>query len=292
MQVLVLDAAEWISRFTVSQLQLAGVDVLVSGMTQAAAERLFPARSGATSVQALDEELFENPGSLRRAFEPLDAVLAAPGGAHAADPARQYRLIRTAFEVGLAHFVRISKCDDERHAAAQAGGVDVNADLKASGLPFTILEPTLMDSVMVEHASEIRDLGIWLGSAPRGRNAFIDPRDVVAATAAVLLQARPMGELYLPGPETLSYAEVAAVLSQLLQRDIFYRVVPPDEQVQAMTAQGLSPSQTRRRLARDAATEHQGEPALNDAVLRLTGRPPGTLGNYLEDHRCIFACAD
>jgi nucleoside-diphosphate-sugar epimerase len=74
------------------------------------------------------------------------------------------------------------------------------------------------------HTSDIRDRDEICVPAGRGATAFVDAVDVGAVAAAALLD--PAGHRCrawtITGPEALNYAQVAAILSQILGRPICY----------------------------------------------------------------------
>lgn len=93
-----------------------------------------------------------------------------------------------------------------------------------SGIPYTFLRPSFfMQNLSTTHRSEIIDLNEILVPAGHGKTSFIDVRDI--ADIAVLALTEPGHETRaypLTGSESLSYGEIAQILTEELGRKISY----------------------------------------------------------------------
>lgn len=288
-RVLVLGASGHIGRGVVRQLRLYDAKITAPGVTPSLAQKLFPSSAEGSPVHLVDDVAIGEDTACRL-LDGIDAIFTAtrPGGSD--DSRWTSAIVLAAAKLGTPHFVRLAALNDESPSSVLVDDNDPAADLKAAGIAHTVLRTTLLDSTLFEQAPDICDTGTLTGSAPSGRNAFVDPRDVIAASTGAVLNRRPADEtLTLTGPESLTYAEVAELFSTLLERPIAYRCMTVAEHLAALQDKGLSLAQARHRVSRDAATEAAGAIAINDNILRLAGRPAGDLGSYLEDHRCAFA---
>ncbi len=90
--------------------------------------------------------------------------------------------------------------------------------------PYTFLRPNFfMQNLSTTYAAPIRDRGEIFVPAGRSRTAFIDARDVGAVAAVTLTHPGHVGKAYtLSGEQSLTYREVAAVMSEVLGRPIRY----------------------------------------------------------------------
>ncbi|THD60580.1 hypothetical protein [Phenylobacterium sp.] len=289
MRVLIVEAEGWIGRAAVRQLQLEGMDVLVFGLSPNTASRLFLDRTGVRPIQVIGDGQLDVAGDAPGQLARLDAILVAADRGPGKAQDRLTRLIAVASQNGRPHLIQIATADAVRRRHAATRDSEGPGPLDVPAIPTTTLLPTLLDSTMLEHAAEIATTGQWRGSAARGAPAFIDPRDVVACARAVVMKGRGLGRVQLTGPRHLSYAEVAGALSTILHREITYEAVSPEDQLADLLARGLSHAQAADWVSRDAMTESQSPAPLTDSVLALTGRAPGSLAAYLEDHRCAFA---
>jgi uncharacterized protein YbjT (DUF2867 family) len=97
--------------------------------------------------------------------------------------------------------------------------------LRGSGLGWTFLRAAyFMQNLSTTHAPDIRDRDEIVVPAGAGRTSFVDAEDVAAVAARALLDpAAHLGRAWTPtGPVALGYADVARVLSDVLDRPIRY----------------------------------------------------------------------
>ncbi|MEO0565861.1 MAG: SDR family oxidoreductase, partial [Chloroflexota bacterium] len=100
----------------------------------------------------------------------------------------------------------------------------IEAALRDSGLPWTFLRPGFFDqNLSTTHAADIRDRDTVFVPAGNGRTSFIDVRDIGAVTARTLTEEGHTEQAYtLTGDESLTYHEIATILSDVLGRPIRY----------------------------------------------------------------------
>jgi uncharacterized protein YbjT (DUF2867 family) len=165
------------------------------------------------------------------------------------------------------------------------------ADLKASGLPWTILEPTFFMQNLLMAAETVREQGAVYFDWGAGRAGMIDLRDVVDCAVAVLTgQAGAVeGETFvLTGPAAIGFADVAATLSRLTGRPVEYVPVPHEAASEAMVAMGV-PEWIAAGYAELGAGFEQGYADLTtDNVHRLSGHTPRDLEQFARDHAQLF----
>jgi NAD(P)H dehydrogenase (quinone) len=171
----------------------------------------------------------------------------------------------------------------------QRGHAALDETARAQPIGYTTLRPAVFTTAVTDLADEISSADGWTGSAPRGRNPLIDPRDVGACAAAVLLQGRWWGQhLDLTGPALYSWPEVAALLTSELGRPITYWPGDEDAVRSDTLRRGLPEAFAEVLVARDRAVEAGENELLTDLVQRLTGAVPRTLAAYLHEHRSEF----
>ena len=95
----------------------------------------------------------------------------------------------------------------------------------AGPFDWTVLRPAdFMQNLETVLADEIRDHGEIALPAGRGRSPLVDVEDVAEVAARVLTRDGHVGRGYdLTGPAALDFAEVASVLSDVLDRPVRYR---------------------------------------------------------------------
>ena len=157
--------------------------------------------------------------------------------------------------------------------------------LEASGSPWAVLRPNwFMDNFGSYWIEGVRRGEIAL-PAGDGRTSFIDARDIALSAVGALTSDRGDGQAWnLTGPEALTYAEAAEVLSKATGRPIAYRPIDDAAFVASMTGAGM-PADYAGFLAAILGAVRAGQAAeVTGAVEHLAGRPPRDLRAHARDH--------
>jgi uncharacterized protein YbjT (DUF2867 family) len=162
--------------------------------------------------------------------------------------------------------------------------------LAASGLPFTVLRPNSFHQNMLWLAETIRDQSTFHLPLRDARVSLVDVRDIAVVAALVLTGAGHEGKTYeITGPEALSFADVAAALSDALGRPVRYLDVPPEAALDSMLKAGM-PAWNARAVVELYGEFAAGKAArVTDAVERLTGHPPIPFARFARDHAAAFS---
>jgi NAD(P)H dehydrogenase (quinone) len=145
--------------------------------------------------------------------------------------------------------------------------------IEESGLEFCFLRPSFLMQNLLSIPIRAGLLPAPMGRAPI---AMIDARDVAACAVAALLDEEASGHgWHLTGPAPVTFKEAAARLGAR------YVKVPARLAARALRRQGASAFEIDHavRMAAYFATGADGAPT--DAVVRLTGRRPRTLEQFL-----------
>jgi uncharacterized protein YbjT (DUF2867 family) len=185
--------------------------------------------------------------------------------------------------------VRSSILGADRESPAEFVNAHTRCDryLEDSGLPHAIVRPNLfLQNIPESTIPSVDASGSFYVDAGEARISMVDTRDVAAVAAVILTQPGHVGANYdVTGPEALSYADVAAKLTNATGRRITYVAAPDDAVRQALLGAGLSEwfatalvglYQDYRRSGTDGYAAQ-----VTDTVERLTGRPPRSLDNLL-----------
>jgi uncharacterized protein YbjT (DUF2867 family) len=205
--------------------------------------------------------------------------------------ALQREVIETAGRAKLPQLVRLSVLSTGHRSLGvnQRSHATLDDIVLRSGLPYTSLRPALFSTSVLDVADQIRTTGGWSGGSAHGRNPFIDPRDVAATAAAVLLDETTWGRHHeLTGPALHSWPEVATLLTQELGEPVSFRPVNDDTLRAISQDRGLPPAIADMMVAREHAIEAGENERLTDTVARLTGSVPRPLSDYLHEHRAAF----
>lgn len=149
----------------------------------------------------------------------------------------------------------------------------------------TVLRPSwFMQNFVGDHplAHSIRESREIVTATGVGRLGFIDADDIAATAVEALLAPEPVGEeLVLTGPESLSYADAAAILSEVLGHHIRHVDVSPAERASQFTAAGLSEEFAGVLAALDERISAGEQDFVTTTVRDVTGRPPTSLRDFL-----------
>jgi uncharacterized protein YbjT (DUF2867 family) len=161
--------------------------------------------------------------------------------------------------------------------------------LAATGMAWTVLQPTFFMQNFLWEAAGIRSTGGFAMPLRGARIAYIDARDIAAAAAAVLLGEGHHGRCYpLTGGEALTGPELALAFSEALGRPVRFVERSLEEEEAALVSSGLDPALARLSVE-FFSLAHDGRLAvLSDAVEKLTGRPPLRFRRFLADYSDRF----
>jgi uncharacterized protein YbjT (DUF2867 family) len=167
---------------------------------------------------------------------------------------------------------------------------EVDAELRASGIGWTLLRPHLYMQNLLRAVEPVRREGVLASPMGDGRYPLVDTRDVGEAAAAVLAEpARHAGATHvLTGPEPLAYARVAWALGEVAGRTVRYEAVPPAEYEERLLAAGM-PGWRAFDLAHIARAYGPAGDEPAPGIALLLGRPPRSLAAFLADHAAAFA---
>jgi uncharacterized protein YbjT (DUF2867 family) len=257
--------------------------LLAAGAAVRAASRSGQAVAGASGV-AFD---YAQPATWAAAFDGVDrAYVMLPAG-----HVQAKELLQPVVSALAARQVKI--------VLQSAYGVDaddsipyrqVELALERSGTPFVILRPNwFADNFHTYWRASVLQGRIAV-PAGRGRTSFVSARDIAASAVAALCETRFDGQAFeLTGPEALDYGQAAAMLGEVLGREISYRAIDDAQFVAGMSAAGV-PADYANFLAALFHPVREGWTAgVSDAVKRLSGRPPQSLRDYALAHSAQLA---
>lgn len=157
--------------------------------------------------------------------------------------------------------------------------------LFASGLAFTILQPTAYMQNLLNSWPEIVDRGVYRTAwSDRAPISLVDLDDVAEAAATVLTQASHEGATYeIVGTPALTPAQIAQVLSRQLERPV--RAQPEavsDWQVRAR-ANGMGETEAERLALMSRYYDQHGLVGNCNVLRWLLGREPTSLANFVTE---------
>ena len=207
-------------------------------------------------------------------------------------PAQELNVIDSAARAGAQHVVKItSKASPHSPIARQRGQAEIEAGLIASGLDYTLLRNNFYMQNFLMLAPAIAKTSSFGSSAGAGQVGLVDTRDVgaVAAEIAASPDAHVGKTYWLTGPELLSYADVAAVLSKVLGCPIEFSELTREEEKQGMISAGV-PEQIAAMNAHAVSLIAEGDSAwLSEDVPTVLGRPAHSFEQFARDNAAAFS---
>ena len=249
-----------------------------------------PEREQATLPEGVEwvEFDFERPETWGVAFEGVDAMflMRPPAITRVGDSITP--AIDAAERVGVEHVVVLSVLGAEKNPILPHRKIEKH--VLDTDLDWTFLRPSFfMQNLIQTHREEIVEQDEIVVPAGSGTTSFVDAADIAAVAATALAEPGHEGQAYdITGPEALTYHEVAAVLSDVLDREISYDEPSLIEFVRHSRRQGrdwpfivvMAGIYTTARLGLAGR--------VTDDVERLLGRPPRSFREWAEENAEAF----
>jgi uncharacterized protein YbjT (DUF2867 family) len=118
------------------------------------------------------------------------------------------------------------------------------------------------------------------GDALRGVSAVYLIAPAVAGHALTDDQSHNT-EHVLTGPEALTYADAAGIITDATGRTVGHRSVSADESARRIAAHGVPAEFAKALAAMDVAISDGAEDRVTDTVHRVTGRPARTFSSFV-----------
>jgi NAD(P)H dehydrogenase (quinone) len=208
-------------------------------------------------------------------------------------------LVAAACAVGVRNIVYVSFINAEKDATFILGRDHFHTEeyIRSTGIPFTFLRMSLyMDKAPLHVSNDY----VIRGPAGEGRVAWVARDDIADVAVAVLTRGVHSGHTYdVTGPEALTLAETAELLSSVTGCKISYQPQTPHEARTLLNSSRLDKwVEERRALTGKGIHEYElevwishylqiatGEAAIvSDTVPRLTGHQAQSLADYLDEH--------
>jgi NAD(P)H dehydrogenase (quinone) len=272
MTIAITGATGQLGRLVVDKLKtkVPGADIVALVRT--------PAKAAALGVTAREAD-YNRPETLGPALEGVDTLLLVSSNEVGKRAAQHRTVIEAAKRAGVKRIVYTSLLHADTSPLSLAEEhLQTEAELKASGVPFTILRNGWYTENYTGSIAGALAGGALVGSAGEGRISSAMRLDYAEAAVAALVGEGHEGKTYeLAGDEAWTLSELAAEISRQTGREIPYKNLPEAEYAAALEGFGL-PEGLAQAIAGWDAGASQG--ALFDDSRRLSaliGRPTTTL---------------
>ncbi|MGJ8725040.1 MAG: SDR family oxidoreductase [Roseibacillus sp.] len=231
---------------------------------------------------------YEQPESLAEAFVGVGRILVVSSNARASggDPLVQHRAVfDTAKKAGAQRIVFTSQM-----AASASSPFPPMRDYAASeailaecGVPFTILRHGFYGTSGIQMMADALTTG-QLTTAQDGKISWVAHRDLAEAAALILTGEAAFEGATPPltGPEALDFADLAALVSQLQEKQITHTILSDDAMRAPFVAGGIPDSIIEMVLGLYLAARNDAWNSVDPTLQNLLGRPLITMREQLE----------
>ncbi|QFU88190.1 NmrA family NAD(P)-binding protein [Amycolatopsis sp. YIM 10] len=162
--------------------------------------------------------------------------------------------------------------------------------LVREGFPeWTVLRPSwFMQNFTGEHAvaQGIRSAGEIVTATGSGRVAFVDADDIAVVAARALLDQVPHNtDHVITGPQALSYADAAEIITEVTGKPVRHRSLDTGEFAELLAATGLPREFAAVLAGLDEEIRHGAEDRVATTVDEVVGRPARTFAGFVAAHR-------
>ncbi len=244
-----------------------------------------PEKAADLGVAARAFDYNAQPATLASALAGVETLLLISGNEVGRRAPQHRNVIAAAQQAGVRRVVYTSVLHaDASPLDLAAEHRATEADLKASGVPYTILRNGWYTE---NYAGSIQGAlagGAVVGSAGEGRISSATRADFAEGAAAALTGAGHEGQTYeFAGDEGWTLADLAAELSRQTGRDIPYRDLPVAEYAQVLVGAGLPEGFAHALAAYDVHASHGALFDDSRQLSRLIGRPTTPLADAVAE---------
>ncbi|MFD9904229.1 SDR family oxidoreductase [Streptomyces sp. NPDC059063] len=209
----------------------------------------------------------------------------------AAFPDGPAEVIARAKQAGVRRIVALSSysvLDDDPKNQIAVRHRDLERQIEESGLEWTFLRPAGgFAATALEWAGQIRATGVARSPFGQAQTAPVHEKDIAAVAAKALLTDELVGAAPLfSGPQSLSYADRARVIGDVLGEPVRFEELTHDEARGEWLKVGIPPHAVEARLRMFAKLVGQPHPI--SPVDVYLGRPGLTFAQWVSDHADAF----
>ncbi|KAJ2928722.1 hypothetical protein H1R20_g8400, partial [Candolleomyces eurysporus] len=144
---------------------------------------------------------------------------------------------------------------------------------KGPNIDYFVLRPTwFTENFFTTQAQSIREHGEIVTVVPKGRIPFIAVEDIAQAGFEYITQGSSVKDKVIIGPESLTYGEVAQILSEVIGKPVTHKAISPAEQEARYTSFGMTPEYARFLVAEEVKTDGDTEAALVEKENKFVGK--------------------
>ncbi|HKL43420.1 MAG TPA: SDR family oxidoreductase [Clostridia bacterium] len=162
--------------------------------------------------------------------------------------------------------------------------------IKKEKIPYTFLRPSFfMQNLSTTHKKEIKENDEIYIPAGKGKTNFIDVRDIAEVASLVLREEEHKNKAYeLTGKESLSYYEIANILSEELGRKIVYKDPSIIKFFITKKKEGLSIGKILIMIGLYTVAKLGKANKITNEVQNLLGKEPIKFSEFVKDYKEVW----
>ena len=280
MTLVVTGATGQLGRLVIESLLRRGAspaDVVATGRNQARLAELahLGVRTAVTD--------YDDPGTLRAAFEGADRVLLISGGEVGRRVAQHTAVVEAARDagVGLLAYTSLPQADTARMPLADDHR-ETERVIRESGIPFTLLRNSWYLENYLGQLPTYLEHGV-VGATRGGKISAATRADYADAAAAALLAPDSAGRIHELGGDAFTLADLAATASEVSGRTVSATEVSPAQLLGILVDAGLPQPYAEVLVGADLGIARGELEVTSGDLERLLGRRPTTMHEAVTD---------
>lgn len=228
-----------------------------------------------------------NVDTMISALEGADVMFLVNSGPSLA--AHDQQAAEMAKRCGISRIVKLSSYDSRKNIGTGKWHACGEAAIRASGLPFTFLQPSGFMSNALLWAKTIKVDGVIRSATGDGKIPFIHPRDIAAVSAKALLSDHYSGvSIPITGPEALSFAEMGTIIGKAIGKPVNIEPIGEEGVRQEQLAVGMSEAEVEAHLSIYRGIREGALSEVTDGVESVLGRKAITFEQWVDENVQTF----
>ena len=236
---------------------------------------------------------YNKPDTIEEAFKDVDRLfLLTPFQSNMVELSAN--LVHMAKKIGdVKHIVKLSVMGADADLRITGGRLHRQAEkiIEESGISYTFLRPNFFMQNFINFFSQtIKEQGAFYVPAGDGKVSFVDVRDIAAVAVQALLNESKHGQkaYNITGPDDISYAQAAEILSNEIGRKTKYVDISEDQAREAMKAIGMDEWFINSMMELFSITRVGYASDISSAIEEVTGKKPITFSKFAKDYSSAF----
>ena len=237
---------------------------------------------------------YNKPDTIEEAFKDVDRLfLLTPFQSNMVELSSNLVNVAKKKTGAVKHIVKLSVMGADAKPGITGGRLHRQAEniIKESGISYTFLRPNFFMQNFINFFSQtIKEQNAFYVPAGDGKISFVDVRDIAGVAVQALLDESKHGQkaYNITGPNAISYAQAAEILSNEIGRKIKYVDISEDQAREGMKAMGMDEWFINSMMDLFGITRAGYVSDISSAIEEVTGKKPITFSKFAKDYSRAF----